>query len=269
MYRVPGYAEQMRSKYRDDFGILDAARVLGDEFMTASGPVPTRRPVEAVLRTLFTRMYNLLGAATILLEEGYGIEAGALTRGLMEHFFDVCYIANQSQSLEEADALARRFINHQYVARYLNIKNAKEADMTLRPREYQMAEEERQKHWDNEYGWGKGMYPHDWTGLRPEAKAKAGGAEKIHKWLNHHFSRMVHGGWEAHAQQVIEDEGGKAFLIGQQEALIKLPMPALGILFAHAVQIIAGLLGLHDIEANAAATTRSINERLKTMNMAV
>ncbi len=114
MYRLSDPPKVFRDDFANGFAILDAARALGEAFMIATGSIPVTRPIDVVLRTLFTRMYNLLGAATILAEEGYGIEEGALTRGLMEHYFDIAYIAHQSNTAEEADDLARRFINHQY-----------------------------------------------------------------------------------------------------------------------------------------------------------
>ncbi len=42
-------------------------------------------------------MYNLTCAATILLEEGYGIEAGSLARGLVDDMINVFYITNNNQ----------------------------------------------------------------------------------------------------------------------------------------------------------------------------
>ncbi len=267
MYRSPQYPKMLRSKYPEGFAVLDAALKLGDDFMVATQGSPMDTPTRAVVSTLFARLYNLLGASTILLEEGYGIEAGALTRSLIEHFFDVCYLANRGGA--NPDALAQRFIDYQHVARYLTIKNAKEAGMTLKPKEYEEAERKRQRHWDKSYGWGKGTHPYDWTGLQPRNKARAGGAEDIYLWLNHHFSGMVHSGPDSWRHHVIEEENTTAFLVGPQDTLITLPIPALGPLFAHAVQQMAGLLGLPGLHSKAVETYRYIEEKVKTMNIEI
>jgi hypothetical protein len=264
MYRNPQYAPQIRAKHSAAFAALDATLRLGDDFMAATRGQVQNTPTHAVVRTVFTRLYNLLAAATILLEEGYGIEAGALTRSFLEYVFDACYLVQQGGA--NPGALAQRFIDYQYVARYLTVKNAKDAGMTLRPREFQLAEQDCKQYWDSKYQWGKGANAYDWTGLKPQDKARAGGAEEVYLWFNHHFSGMVHSGPDSWRHQVAQEENTTAFCIGPQDTLITLPIPALASLFAQAMQQLAALLHLPDVERKAQETYQFIEEQVRIMN---
>ena len=269
-YRLSEVPQDFRDEFPDGFAILDIARVLGNDFMEITKLHTVDHAIKAVVGSLFTRLYNLLLSATILAEEGYGIEEGVITRGVLEIYLDIAYIANQSSNIDEADGLARRFISYQYVTKFLSVKNANEAGMSLPRGAYQLAEKERQEHWDSNYGWGKDAYPLDWTGKRPEDKAKAGGPDalSVYQWLNHHFSRMVHGSWDALTHQIIEEEEEDrlTYIIGPQSTLLELPMPALGLLFGQTIQIMGKLLGINEIEAKAEQSLIEMKLKLRTVN---
>jgi len=244
MYRNPAIAAELAAKYADQFATLQACIQLGDEYMAATTKRTLDTASEAVLNTIFTRMYNNLCAATILLEDGYGVEAGMLTRALLEGFFNVCYIVNfrgctiANKREYDADTLAQRFINFQHADHFFAVENAKEAGATLHDDEYEKAERERQEYWDKEYGWGK-RPPLDWSGLGWRQKARYGGVEEVYVWLHRHFSEMVHGGPAAYRQLIQEDDAGTGYYPGPQDILIDVPIPALGLLFSLAVQLIA------------------------------
>src|SRR4051812_15452982 len=93
MPRNPEFAAELGTKYAKQFAVLHSCIRLGDELGTAMTSGRTLDTAgEAALSAIFTRMYNNLCAATILLEEGYGIEAGMLTRGFLESFYNIAYI---------------------------------------------------------------------------------------------------------------------------------------------------------------------------------
>lgn len=260
MYHNPAVTATLRTKYAAGFAVLDACITLGDEFgaaMTTGRTLDTA--AEAALGTIFTRFYNTLCAATILLEDGYGIEAGMLTRGFLESFYNIAYItqfhASRVDTKEEIDAnyLGQRFINYQHVAKYLAVEHAEKAKMTLRPNELADALKERQEQWDAKYGWRAKGEPNfrDWSGLHPEPKAERGNVVDVYLWLNRHFSEMVHGGPDAWRQLVVEEEDNTAFLTGPQDIYIEMPMPALGLLFSLGTQLMAEYMGLDDIAKKA------------------
>lgn len=89
----------------------------------------------------------------------------------------------------------------------------------------------------------------------------------MYQWLNHHFSRMVHGGWEALAPQIIDDDEDQAFLIGPQSTHIEIPMPALGLLFGQAVQLIGSLLELDEIVTKAHEALVNMKVYVKALNV--
>lgn len=249
MHRNPAVAAELAAKYAEQFSLLHACIRLGDEYMAAASKGTLDTASKAILNTIFTRIYNNLCAITLVLEEGYGVEAGMLTRGFIEGFFDVCYIVNYRDLTRpeiDADYLAQRYVRYQHVAHFLSVEQAVKAGMSVRPDELADAELERQREWDTHYGWkgawkGKGESKfHDWSGLQTETKAERGNVVEVYHWLNRIFSEMVHGGPDAWRLLVDEDEGGHiSFLAGPQDLSIELPIPAVGSLFSLAVQLVA------------------------------
>ncbi len=256
------FLRRLHAYHARAFAVLDAAIRLGDEFVDATHGTTGSGDVEKVLRILFGRMYNTLTATATLLKLGYGVEAGMLTRAFLESFFNVCYIASAAEA--DRAKLARRFLDYQWVAQYLNLRNLAKAEAKLPKGALRRAKQEWKDNWVNKYGWDDIRNQLDWSGLKLEEKAHAGNVTPVYKWLNRHFSEMVHGGPDAWQHYVLEKEEKIQFIVGPNDnALIDFPIPALGHLFGIAVQLLAQVFELPVLVARGEETINLVRRVFK------
>ncbi len=275
-YRNPNMTKGVVTKYANRFQALFAAMRLGDAFIAAAQGKRKHRPAEVVIGVLFTRAFNNLCASTVLLEEGYPIEASMLTRGLIEDFINICYIAHHNRI--PADELAQRFIAYQPVIKYNYFKKARDAGQPVPEERFQEAQEGR-KRFTEDY-WKPGPYTDrdDWAGLplwkksqeaqielKPTGEPQDKQLREIYDLLNPHFSETVHGGPHAWAQLALEDDHTISYRSGPQdiELYYRTAMPALAFLGSQVVKVAAEVYQLPHVQAQVVQTQRLITELLK------
>ena len=264
-YRSAELTRSLRAQYPEGFAILHRAIELGEALHRAKEEQPHDTATKFVIATIAARMFNNLCAATLLLEEGYGVQAGIVARAFLEDYFNIFYIINNQD--EDSEALALRFISFQYAERYLQLIDLRAAGIPVSDEEYRYAEEERRQYWDEEYGWNDKDPPRDWSGRSLRRKAVAARAMEAYQWFSRYFNAMVHGSPDAYQPFVIETNHGPRYRTGPQNVLIEFPMPALGYLFTQVARAMAGLFDLPEIQSQAKETGRFIEERLKSINM--
>lgn len=269
-YRNPAVVRELEVKYAREFAAIRAAIAIGDEFMGgAVGDYP-RSSAGMVAGLLFTRAFNALRAALVLLEEGYPIEAGMLTRPLVDTFIDLCYIAYDTRNTPEQ--LADRFIAYEAVAQYGYYSEAKARGETVPEEKFARAKEGRRE-FAEKYKKGQYKGENDWSGLELWKKAQyaqvdavppgmAGDDQvtRIYSLLRPYLAEAIHGGplvW----RQIVTDEGGKVVYYNGPhdiETATRLVLPPLCFLPPVIVKAAADVFGLLSLQESVKKTLSSI-----------
>ncbi len=241
---------RLHRNHADSFRVLDSTIKLGDAFVAATHGREGSTDATHMMYIMFSRMYNTITTASILLKQGYGVESGMLTRAFLEGFFNFCYVTSINEA--ERDKLAKRFFAYQWVTRYFKIRNVARAGGQVPKRLHQEAKANWKKHWVANYGWDEIANQLDWSGLGLSDKAKAGGVIDVYKWLHPYFSELVHGGPDAWQGSVEESDEKIIFSIGpKDDANIDFSIPTFAFLFSSVMHTMAVLLNLPDLMKQA------------------
>lgn len=281
-YRNPTVAKEVVPKYANRFRALYAAMGLGDAFIAAARGERPRSLVENIVGVIFTRAMNNVSASTILLEEGYPVEATMLTRGLIEDLINICYIAHHHHIAR--DKLAERFVRYQHVIKFDYYRKVKDEGGAVPEDRYREAKEGRRQ-FQNDYCkqppytdladwsglplWKKARYAQ--VELKPAGEARDEQLREVYELLNPYFSETVHGGPHAWNQVVLEAEDKITYLSGPQdmEGAYQLAMPASAFLLSQIVKVAAEVYQLPTVQAQAVQTQRIITELLKDSDSGV
>ena len=237
---------RLHRNHAEQFRLLEATIELGDTFISATHGGEGNTDVTHMLYIIFSRMYNNITAASILLKQGYGVESGMLTRGFLEGFFNFCYVTSATEN--ERSTLAARFFAYQWVARYFKLQNIRKAGGQVPNRMFQEVKANWKEHWVNQYGWDEIANQLDWSGIGLSEKAAKGGVTEVYKWLHPHFSELVHGGPDAWQGSVEESADKISFSIGpKDDQYIDFPIPAFAFLFSSVIHRMGELLELPEL----------------------
>jgi hypothetical protein len=262
-YRDRRLRPRMRRLYPATFAILDSARALGNAYQRESSrQLSADSAIRRVANTLFVRLYNLLCSATILIEEGYSLEANAQVRMMLEILFDAAYIWNTAPVQREA--MAQRFIDYQVIAQHRKAERAVELGITIDQTKMDIITKNKEDVWDNVYGKAKNPRELDnWSGLSHYKKAQAGNIEDVYLREYHLLSDVIHNSPEAWRKMVREAEGGSvAYLIGPRERIDDLPALAAAFYFCQTVELLASLRTLQNLQPAIKRAVGRISRRV-------
>lgn len=227
-------------RHKSHLEALESVLLLGTETSDELNGLRIHRAVEAVVLVLYTRMINGTWAAQVLLERGFGIQAGALTRSVLEDYINLMYITNNNA--KPPDVLARRYINFQRVVPYRSAKIIDKIGETVTPEQRRQTNEAvnafRLDFPDGDLN--------DWSGRDTRTKALEGGTIERYELLFSEFSNPTHGSPEAWQQSLRETSHGAEYLIGPHDVYIRKPIRALCEILCLAIEVTANLFGLRD-----------------------
>lgn len=251
------FHRRLQARYARAFSALDATVKLGDDFVAATQGLDLGGAGNRALNIIFARMYTNFEAAAVLLKQGFGVEGGMLTRAFLEGFFNFRYVVSIPEPGRAA--LAERFFRYGVAARFMNLRTIAKAGGNLPKGELRRAKQEWKDEWVKHYGWDDIPNQLDWSGLKLSDKAEKGQVTPVYRWLNRHFSEMVHCGPDAW-QHAVEESGEKTILSygPADDRLIELPIPALGYLFCNVVHALAEVFNLPEVLQKADETAAII-----------
>jgi hypothetical protein len=231
----------LATKYKDLYEALDRAALLAERTAIAVTTKRSRTNLHKVTLTLFTRMYNTFESCRILLQEGYGLQAGMLTRSVLEDYINLHYIT-QNKTISPED-LATRYISYQYMipAKHANI--LRELGEALSPDQEAYAQEARAAY--------RARYPktaaspndNDWSGKDLKSKAEEAGVKDAYLLLQQPLSALLHGGPTAWSRIVVHEPAAVSYLIGPHDNYISEPVPALCLFLTSSVETIGSVFG--------------------------
>lgn len=206
-------------KYYKIFEVHTDLRLLVENTMDKKHAIDMRKPEEGAISFLLGKSYKTHGVILELCREGFGEDAGILTRALFETAVTVLYITR-----EDVTKRATQYVEHEWVLRKLLY----ECNFDLIKRSGSISEETIQevmtkaKEVIEKYkkeGLDVGGF--SWSGLSTKKMANEIGLESAYNSVYAQFSDIAHSRVSAASSFVKEDTGGLLIDTGPSERLLE------------------------------------------------
>lgn len=239
------FKARIEHKYGIGFVCIRRCLELGNATFDTLNSQRLTQPVEVATSTIYARMFTTQCAILVLLEHGFGLDAGTLLRSLTDGFINLAYITTSDNPNE----LSRRWIQYQKVSHHKYLMLCKKLQIHVEPH-IEQAVLARLEEFKDEFG-DNSTKRHDWSGKDTFSKAQDAGVEDVYLRLYKPFSGVAHIGPEGWVRLVTETRTETIISTTPSFVGIVQVIPGASELFCRATIMLAKVFSLEGIEGQA------------------